>query len=721
MLAVAVCILASAVAISLFHRAQATTGRTQLVWLSLDAAAAGCGIWATHFIAMLAYEPDIGASYNIVLTILSLLIAVLITGAGMATALLDRGRWTAVLGGAVVGGGIAAMHYTGMMALEMPGRITWLPNLVVASIALGIAFGAFAFYFAARRDDWANTSFATILFALAILFTHFTAMGAVLLVADPRSISDVTSFSPTSISLVVAGAVAVILGISLVSALSDRQSKGQLRRQKILLDTALENMSQGLCMFDAEGRILLFNERYATMMGFSAAWLKGRSLLDLFKHRKASGEFAGDPEGFFERVLAEAREGKFSNRAMETSRGRSLRVNDQPMPGGGWVATFEDITEWQKAQAQISYMAHHDALTGLANRNQLVKKLEKVLAVLPLQGGGIAVHFVDLDRFKNVNDTLGHDGGDFLLKTAAERLRSVTRVDDIVARLGGDEFVVVQTGVSSRDSAGHFAGRLITAMTAPMKFRERTIVATVSVGVALAPEDGNDPERLLKSADLALYKAKADGRNCLRFFQPEMDAELQARSKLERTIRDAVQHDRFVLHYQPLFEMSERRLTGFEALIRLPAEDRTLIPPLVFIPVAEELGLIDQIGAWVLREACRTAATWPEHLTVAVNLSPAQFLAGNISGIVAAALKEAGLAAHQLDLEITESLLLRDSAAVMAELHSLKAMGVAIVMDDFGTGYSSLSYLWRFPFDKIKIDRSFMQSFDGSGRDAKRS
>ena len=345
------------------------------------------------------------------------------------------------------------------------------------------------------------------------------------------------------------------------------------------------------------------------------------------------------------------------------------------MQEGGWVATFEDITDWREAQAQISYMAHHDALTGLANRTQLVEKLEKVLAVLPLRGGSVAVHFIDLDRFKKVNDTLGHDGGDFLLKTVAERLRSVTRVDDIVARLGGDEFVVVQTGVSSKDQAEDFAGRLIAAVTAPMKLREQSIIATVSVGVALAPADGNDPERLLKSADLALYKAKADGRNCIRFFQPEMDAELQARFRLETIIRDAVLHDRFELHYQPLFEISERRLIGFEALIRLPAEDGTLIPPLVFIPVAEELRLIDKIGAWVLREACRTAATWPEHLTVAVNLSPAQFLAGSISDIVAAALKEAGLAAHRLELEITETLLLGNSEAIMAELADAQGNG----------------------------------------------
>jgi diguanylate cyclase (GGDEF)-like protein/PAS domain S-box-containing protein len=718
-LAGAVCFLASAVAVILFHRAQATTGRTQFAWLGLDAAAAGCGIWATHFIAMLAYNPAIGAGYNLVTTILSLLIAVLITAAGLAAALLDFGRWTAAFGGAIVGGGIAAMHYTGMMALEVPGRMTWAPNIVVASIALGIAFGSIALYFAARRDDWANTSIATVLFALAILLMHFTGMGAVSVVADPTRINNAADLSPAALSLVIAGIAAIVLGICLVAALGDRQANEKLQQQKILLDTALENMSQGLCMFGRDGRVVLFNERYAKMMGLPAAWFKDRSLLDLFKHRKESGDLIGDPEELFGRVIADACEGKSATRITETPARRVLRVVDQPMQDGGWVATFEDITEWQEAQAQISHMAHHDALTGLANRTQLVEKLQNALTALPSRGGGIALHFIDVDRFKSVNDTLGHDGGDLLLQTVAERLRSVTRVDDVVARLGGDEFVVVQTQVNGKDQAEDFARRLASAVTAPVKLGEQTIVATVSVGIALAPADGTNPERLLKSADLALYKAKADGRNCIRFFVAEMDTELQERFKLERIIRDAALHDRFELHYQPLFEISERRLIGFEALIRLPAEDGTLIPPLVFIPVAEDLRLIDKIGAWVLREACRTAATWPENLTVAVNLSPAQFLTGSVSDIVAAALKETGLAAHRLELEITETLLLGNSKAIMTELQKLKAMGVAIVMDDFGTGYSSLSYLWRFPFDKIKIDRSFMQGFDGSGRDVK--
>jgi diguanylate cyclase (GGDEF)-like protein len=384
------------------------------------------------------------------------------------------------------------------------------------------------------------------------------------------------------------------------------------------------------------------------------------------------------------------------------------------IPAIGWFRRT-----YAKQDRRIRFLAHHDALTGLTNRAYLIERLDKALAALPFVGSKLAVHFIDLDRFKEVNDTLGHDGGDFLLKSVAERLRGLTRInDDVVARLGGDEFVVVQTGITRKDQAEAFANRLASALAAPMQFNDHEIVSTVSVGVALGPDDGKISERLLKSADLALYKSKADGRNCVRFFLPEMDAALQGRIALERAIRDAVLHSRFELHYQPLFEMSGRRLIGFEALVRMPAGDGTLIPPMTFIPVAEDLRLIDKIGAWVLREACRTAVTWPEHMTVAVNLSPAQFSAGSVSDIVAAALKETGLAAHRLELEITETLLLGNSEAIMAELQALKAMGVAIVMDDFGTGYSSLSYLWRFPFDKIKIDRSFMQGFDGSGRDA---
>ena len=381
------------------------------------------------------------------------------------------------------------------------------------------------------------------------------------------------------------------------------------------------------------------------------------------------------------------------------------------------LAWFRRTKEKQQADRRIHYLAHHDALTGLVNRGQLVEKLDAALALLPAAGGMLAVHFIDIDHFKQVNDTLGHDGGDFLLSSIGERLRRLARIEDTVARLGGDEFVVVQTAVVEKAQAEAFARRIGSALAAPLYFQEQEVRATYTIGIAMAPADGTAPERLLKSADLALYSGKTSGRDCVRFFSPEMDEQLQKRIAMERIIRDAVAHDGFVLHYQPVFEIKNRKLIGFEALVRLPAPDGGLIPPATFIPIAEEMHLIDRVGAWVLREACRAATNWPSDLIVAVNLSPSQFDAGDIVAIVAEALRSSGLEPNRLELEVTETLLLRDGDATLATLRRFKAMGVSIAMDDFGTGYSSLSYLWKFPFDKIKIDRSFMEGFGKSRGD----
>jgi len=381
------------------------------------------------------------------------------------------------------------------------------------------------------------------------------------------------------------------------------------------------------------------------------------------------------------------------------------------------IAWYRRTKEKQQADRRIQFLAHHDVLTGLANRARLIERLEAKLALLSTTGGMLALHFIDIDHFKQVNDTLGHDGGDFLLSTIGQRLQALIRIEDMVARLGGDEFVVVQTDLADKSQAEAFARRLGAVLAAPIYFKEQEFCTRYTIGVALAPADGVTPERLLKSADLALYTGKAAGRDCVRFFSPEMDEALQQRIKLEKIIRDAVAHDGFTLHYQPVFEMSRNKLVGFEALARLPAPDGTLIPPSQFIPAAEEMRLIDKIGTWVLREACKTATTWPKHLTVAVNLSPAQFESGEIKEVVADALAYSALEPHRLELEITETLLLGNNERTMAQLLELKKLGVAVVMDDFGTGYSSLSYLWKFPFDKIKIDRSFMESFDKSDRD----
>jgi diguanylate cyclase (GGDEF)-like protein len=382
------------------------------------------------------------------------------------------------------------------------------------------------------------------------------------------------------------------------------------------------------------------------------------------------------------------------------------------------IAWYRRTREKQRADRHIRFLAHHDSLTGLANRARLIEKLDAAMALLPATGRWLAVHYLDIDNFKQVNDTLGHDGGDFLLSTIGKRLSAVVRQrGDVVARLGGDEFVVVQSGVRAKQDAADFARRIAAVISAPMTFREQQMQAYSTIGIALAPTDGTTPERLLKSADLALYDGKSHGRNRIRFFLPEMDAAMQERVRIEKILRSALDRNGLEIYYQPIFEKHGDALIGFEALARLPAPDGSLIPPAVFIPLAEELRLIDKLGEWVLREACKAAQSWPETLSVAVNLSAVQFEGDDIEEVVARALRDSGLAPRRLELEITETLMLRNSDGVMATLRKLKQMGVAIVMDDFGTGYSSLSYLWKFPFDKIKIDRSFMENFERAGQD----
>jgi diguanylate cyclase (GGDEF)-like protein/PAS domain S-box-containing protein len=531
--------------------------------------------------------------------------------------------------------------------------------------------------------------------------------------------------SETRILLSVGGLAALTVAVMILLiarqlSLSHKLDEENLRRTKIFLDTVIENVPLPIMVKTSkESRFVLINKAGEDLLGFRREEIIGKTPHEALNKEWADIIVTGDRKSLHSDQPILLRD-----HTIPTPRGDRIVSSKKvliPADDGKpefLLTVIDDVTERKQTEQRIAHMAHHDALTGLFNRAKLIEKLEAALTVVALQGGDLAVHFIDLDHFKDVNDTFGHDGGDFLLETVAERLRAVIRIEDVAARLGGDEFIVVQSGISGKDQAEDFACRLVSALTAPMMFNEQDILTTISVGVALAPADGTNPERLLKSADLAVYKAKADGRNCIRFFEPEMDADLLARLELERMIRNGVLNDGFQLVYQPLFEISGRRLIGFEALIRLPKADGTLIPPMEFIPIAEDMRLIDKIGAWVLREACRTAATWPEHLTIAVNLSPTQFAAGNVSALVASALKDTGLASHRLELEITETLLLGNTEAILMELNTLKAIGVAIVMDDFGTGYSSLSYLWRFPVDKIKIDRSFVEGFDGFGRNA---
>jgi diguanylate cyclase (GGDEF)-like protein len=383
------------------------------------------------------------------------------------------------------------------------------------------------------------------------------------------------------------------------------------------------------------------------------------------------------------------------------------------IPAAAW---YRRTLEKERVDAEIRFLAKHDAMTRLVNRAHLVERMSESVDRAVRAGSGIAVLYLDLDHFKDINDQLGHQAGDTVIKLMGDRIREATRGSDIIARMSGDEFVVVQTEVSDKADAERLARRLLDIMAQPFAAGGHEVVATASIGIALVPDNGRDPERLVRSADLALCKAKSDGRNCSRFFTAELDAELRARLVLEARIREAARDEAFELHYQPLIDVAASRTIGYEALLRLRAADGALLSPAMFVPIAEQIGLIGKIGAWVVREACRTAMQWPDGMTVAVNLSAAQFVDGSICGSVRAALEESGLDPARLQLEITESLLLEDTESVMAQLTQLKEIGAAIVMDDFGTGYSSMSYLWRFPFDKIKIDRTFIQNLEESDK-----
>jgi diguanylate cyclase (GGDEF)-like protein/PAS domain S-box-containing protein len=705
-LAGTVCLLASAVAISLFDRARASEGRARLVWIALDAIVSGCGIWATHFIAILAYDPGTSAGYSIRVTILSLIFAILITAIGLAIAASDARRVFAAIGGAIVGAGVAAMHYTGMMALELPARIVWVPEIVASSVVLGSLFGAAALVVASGRDSVGRAVGASVLLTLAIVSHHFTAMGAVTLIPDPTLVSEGLNISPTVLSFLLAGMAIFLLGISLSVATMDRRNKGALNEQKVLLDSALENMTQGLAMFDAEGRILLFNERYMAMLGRTEQELRGRLLLDILREQKDDGRWPAEPDEFFARLVADAHAGRGTTRVMEL-RGRSMRIVTHPRRSGGWVATFEDITEWQKAQDQISHMARHDALTNLPNRTLFREELERAIK-LAKRGDQLAVLCLDLDHFKKINDSLGHPIGDALLNEVATRLRGCLGAGDTVARLGGDEFAIVQFCKDCDPTAvSALASHIVELLAAPYEIGGHQLVIGVSVGISLSPDDGTDPDLLLKNADLALYRAKGDGRGTYRFFEPGMDARAQARRMMEIDLRLALQRGEFEVHYQPIRDIASDEIAVCEALVRWRHPERGMIGPNQFIPIAEETGLIVQLGDWVLRQACRDAARWTS-ACVAVNLSPVQFRNPGLVANVKAALAEAGLPAQRLELEITESVLLQNSETTRETLLELRGLGIKISLDDFGTGYSSLSYLRSFPFDKIKIDRSFV-------------
>jgi diguanylate cyclase (GGDEF)-like protein len=494
-----------------------------------------------------------------------------------------------------------------------------------------------------------------------------------------------------------------------------QESREEVARQNARFDAAVNNMSQGLCMFDHDERLVICNDPYARIYNLPPELMEpGTTLSQILEYRFAHGMVPKlGREHYLQsrrRLHEEAVEAKDE---IEMENGRVIAVQHHPMQDGGWVATHEDVTEQRRIEARVRHLARHDALTDLPNRVFLREEMEKLQARIERKEN-VAVLCLDLDHFKAVNDTLGHGIGDQVLVTVAQRLKECSRETDVVARLGGDEFAILVQSLEDPRGAAAMAARIVKSVAQPMDLDGHLVSIGTSVGIALAPGDGHDAETLLKNADLALYRAKSEGRGNYHFFEKGMDEALQHRRMLEQGLKVALARNEFRLMYQPLLNLADNRVCSFEALLRWDHPERGLISPADFIPVAEETGMISPIGEWVLKQACKVAATWPEHVRIAVNLSAAQFKSRALVNHVVTALEEAGLDARRLELEVTESLLLADTEVTLQTLHKLRELGVRISMDDFGTGYSSLSYLRSFPFDKIKIDRSFM---DGLGPD----
>ncbi len=515
-------------------------------------------------------------------------------------------------------------------------------------------------------------------------------------------------------------ALAIAVALLLIVRKLSKQHQNAERRialEKERLDTAVNNMTQGLLLYDRDGRIVLYNRRYLEMYNLSADVVKpGRHFRDIVAYRQSVGSFKGDADEYCSSVLNNVALNRVTHNIIESEDGRAVEIANQPLTDGGWVATHEDITERRRAEQQIAHLAHYDALTDLPNRVLFRKQLERELERIK-RGEQLAMLYIDIDEFKSVNDSLGHPVGDELLKAVASRLRGCVKETDFIARLGGDEFAVVQTGIGQPSDVTELIRRIYQAIREPYECLGHHVTTDASIGVALAPHDGTDLDQLLKSADLAMYGAKADGRRTYRFFEAEMDARVKARRTLELDIRQAMVDGSFELHYQPVVNLRSNAIVGCEALLRWRHPERGMISPAEFIPVAEETGLISEIGDWALATACAEAMNWPPDIKLAVNVSPVQFRSHAFSLKVVNTLATSGLPANRLELEITEAVLIRDDEATLSLLQHLRNIGVRIALDDFGTGYSSLSYLRRFPFDKIKIDRSFVDGItetDGS-------
>jgi diguanylate cyclase len=717
LLAACVCFLTSLAAVNLFHRARVAEGKASLTWLGTAGAVTGCGVWATHFIAMLAYTPGFSVTYDMLTTAASLVVATIMTTAGFAIALYGGRHWGGMAGGAMVGLGIAGMHYMGMASLRMPAEIIWMPELVVVSILLGTIFGAASLLVANRSESVPTSTGATVLLTLAITSHHFVAMGAVGIVPAPVSGNEASLLSPVILALAIAVVAATLLIGGLIGAIADRRSRHWISLRNMQLDAALNNMGQGLCMFGADSRLQLWNESYLKMYRLPPGKIFAGCTVDqMLDARKAAGTIFEGNDRYSTELRGAIEDGVPTSRIAKLIDGRIISVNYRPMQNGGWIAMHEDITERKQSEARIAHLALHDLATDLPNRAAFNEHLARTLEEAATGNKSFAVVRIDLDRFKEINDAFGQSAGDAVLAGMADRLRAGCK-GDFLARQGGDEFTVIAMPASEISAAENVSAKFSPLLENEFVIGGEVIRVGCTAGISIYPQDGLDAESLIAHADAALYRAKADERGTIRFFESTMDQQIKEKRLLARDLSVAIERAELELYFQPQ-ATADGKIVGFEALVRWHHPQRGIVSPAVFIPLAEETGLISAIDEWVLREACREAASWINPLSIAVNLSPIDFRRGDVSATILSTLIETGLNPKRLEIEITEGVLIEDFARAISLLGRIKNLGVRIAMDDFGTGYSSLSYLQSFPFDKIKIDQTFIGKLGNNAHSA---
>jgi diguanylate cyclase (GGDEF)-like protein len=697
LLAALICALTAGTTFGIYSRVAHARGGLRTMWLLVTGVCAASGIWATHFVAMLAYEDNIPTAYDPGLTAGSLVIAIIATTAGFAVCARGGVRHAAV-GGAIIGLGISLMHFTGMKALMVAGHLEWDWTYVAVAVALGIALGA-ASTAAYEKFSAGRIAIAAgaVLLTLAICAMHFTAMAAAIIVPDPTvAVSTGFSADATMLALAVAGLVGLVIFAGIIAALIDhRTTQVNIDQVRELVDAASEGI-----LICRDGVIVNANRRIAEICGQPVGALVGKRVgADLLLGLHFGGTDAAPNET---EAAIHGADGRLTPVEVMRRPFRSgLRANE--------VYAIRDLSERYRSEAKIAHLTRHDPVTDLPNRVLLRERLEQALHTRR-RDEHVAVLCLDLSRFKSINDAFGRPVGDVLLRKVARRLLACVRESDTVARIGADEFVIVQCSPDPWRQAADLAERVIGVVGSPYVVKGHDVRVATSVGIGVPATESITADDLIGQAETALHAAKVVGRGTYLFFEPEMNARTHERRDLERDLRLALARGELEMHYQPFVDLERMEVCGAEALMRWRHPERGLVAPACFIPIAEETGLIVEMGAWALREACTEAASWPSGIKLAVNLSPVQFTSPRLVETICEALAFSGLAFARLELEVTESVLLQDSQPTLAALRRLHDLGIDISMDDFGTGYSSLSYLQKFAFDKIKIDRCFLSN-----------